>query len=94
MPLELILDLDIEKPKEGVIMFKKILLEEAKKEGIEIAEEVLEQVVDCVLHKVLPRLAVEEDQAVIKGIALAALPIVAALQPMIDKATDLNHDGK
>lgn len=72
----------------------EILKEELKKEGIEVAEEVLEKTVKCVFEKVLPRIAIEEDNVAAKSVAGVALMVYPALKPVIEKATDLNHDGQ
>jgi hypothetical protein len=72
----------------------EILKEELKKEGVEVAEEVLEKTVKVVFEKVLPRVAVEEENAAAKSVAGVALMIYPALKPVIEKATDLNRDGQ
>lgn len=72
----------------------EILKEELKEAGVEIAEEILEKTVHVLFEKALPRIAVEEESAVIKSVAGVALLAYPALKPAIDKATDLNHDGK
>lgn len=74
--------------------FVEILKEEVKKSGLEVGEEVLEAVVAVITDHVIPRAAIEADEAVVKGICIAAIPVLAALKPVIEKATDLNHDGK
>lgn len=71
----------------------KILLEELKNGGLDIAEETLMQVTKIIFEKAIPRLAIEAEEPAVKSIAavlvLAAQPVEQALFKMIDKI-----DGK
>lgn len=72
----------------------KIIGEELKAAGVEVAEEVLEKVVSTVFEKALPRILVEEENPAIKSVAGVLAMVYPTLKPAIEKATDLNRDGQ
>lgn len=72
----------------------KIVGEEFKKAGIDMAEEVLEKAVEVLFEKALPRVAVEDDNAIAKSLSGVVMLAYPALKPAIAKATDINHDGQ
>lgn len=72
----------------------KIIGEEFKKGGIDMAEEVLEKAVSIMFEKALPRIAVEDENVAVKSVAGVAIMAYPALKPAVDKMTDLNHDGQ
>lgn len=71
----------------------QIIAEELKKEGLEVVEEVVEHLVNVIADKILPRLAIEADEAPIKAVAGVSIVIMGALKPAILKAVD-GIDGK
>lgn len=72
----------------------EIILEELKKEGIVVLEEVAEKAVKVFENKIVPRLALEADEAPVKLIASGIMLVAPALDPAIEKALDFNKDGK
>lgn len=72
----------------------EILKEEYKKAGMEIAEEALEKTAEVLFEKVLPRIAIEDENPIVKSISGVVLLAYPALKPALQKATDLNHDGE
>lgn len=72
----------------------EIVKEEFEKAGIDMAEEVLEKAVSTLCEKVVPRLAIESEKPAIKAVAGVVAMAYPTLKPAIEKATDLNHDGK
>lgn len=72
----------------------EIIKDEYKKEFPEMAEEVIEKAVDVLFEKALPRIVVEDENPAVKSVCGVLTMIYPALKPAIDKATDLNHDGK
>lgn len=71
-----------------------IFAEELKAAGVEIAEEVLEKAVATIFEKALPRVVVEEENAMVKTVAGMLVTAYPAIKPVLDKATDLNKDGQ
>ncbi len=71
-----------------------ILGEELKAAGVEIAEEVIEKAIATIFEKVLPRVIVEEESAMVKTVAGMLVTAYPAIKPAIEKATDLNKDGE
>lgn len=71
----------------------EILIEEAKKEGLVLAEEAAQKIVSIV-EKTLVRIPLEADEANLKAIAPIGLIVIQALKPSLDKLIDFNHDGK
>ena len=72
---------------------KTIIIEEFKKEGLVITEEVAELALHMVAEKILPRLAAESDNATIKTIAAGFALVWPTLKPEIEKKLDFNGDG-
>ena len=72
----------------------QIMVEEFKKSGIILAEEALDQVEKVFVHQIIPRLAIEADEAAVKLIAGGCMLVLPALEPAIEKAIDLNKDGR
>ena len=73
--------------------FKEIVLEEAKKEGLVIAEETIELAISLVFEKIIPRLAAESDNTTVKMIASGAQLVWPTIKPKVMEAADLNKDG-
>lgn len=72
----------------------EIIKEELKAAGIEIAEEAAEKVIAVVFEKALPRIAVEEENAAVKSVAMVLGMAYPAVKPALEKATDFNRDGQ
>lgn len=71
-----------------------IVKTELAKSGIVLAEELVHGIVDCLVKKILPELALNADESAIKAVAGVACLALPALMPAIEKLEDLNHDGK
>lgn len=70
-----------------------ILKEELKKEGLDIAEEVLVKFVNVIDQKILPRIAIEADEPAVKAVAAVAIPVFGALKPALLGAIDkIDHE--
>lgn len=70
-----------------------ILKEEAKKEGLELAEVACQKTIK-VIKSTLARAALEADEEAFKAVAPIGTIVVTALDPMVEKLIDFNHDGK
>lgn len=71
----------------------EIIIEEAKKEGIELAEAAIVKAFG-ILEAAAPRLAIESEDSIGK---LAGTVLMVALPPfklVVEKFADLNKDGK
>lgn len=71
----------------------QILVEEAKKEGLVLAEEAAQKIL-TIVEKTLVRIPLEADEVQLKAIAPVGLIVIQALKPSIEKLIDFNHDGK
>lgn len=71
----------------------EILLEEAKKAGIESGEKVLAEVLEL-LEAVAPRLALEAEESWAKTAGAGLGLILPAIKPSLEKLIDINKDGQ
>jgi hypothetical protein len=71
----------------------QILVEEAKKEGLVIGEEVAAKAIK-ILENALIRIPLEAEEVQLKALAPVALIVLSALKPSINNLIDFNHDGK
>lgn len=71
----------------------KILEEEAKKEGLVLAEEGCQKVIK-VIKAVLARIPLESDETSLKAIAPIGLLVLSAVEPSLNNLIDFNKDGK
>ena len=72
---------------------KDIVIEEFKKAGLEVAEEAVEVVIKTVFEKVLPRLALEAEEATVKSVAAFATPFAGMVEKELLGLAD-GIDGK
>ena len=66
----------------------EIVKEELKELGLDVAEETVMEVIKAIGKKILPRIAAEEDNAIIKGAMLIAIPAFAAIKPSLIQLAD------
>jgi hypothetical protein len=66
----------------------QIVAEELKSAGLEIMEDSLVKVINCLSDKILPRLALEADEAAVKAVASVGIIVISALKPAILGAVD------
>jgi hypothetical protein len=72
----------------------EIIVEELKKAGLVMGEVAAHELEKCLFHVIVPRLALEADEAAVKMIAGGALLVIPAIEPAIEKVLDFNKDGK
>lgn len=87
-------DPDQKQKQEETMKSVQIMKEEIQKAFPGVAEEVIEKGVAVIFEKALPRIAVEEDNAIVKSVAGVAVMAYPAIKPSLEKLTDLDHDGK
>lgn len=66
----------------------QIIVSEFEAAGLAIAEEVAEKIINITFDKVMPRLAVEADEQLVKSVAAVIVATSGITKPMALKAVD------